>query len=204
MIMSHLNWIDYAIITLVGMSVLISLLRGFIREALSLVIWVAAVWVAIKFSGDLSHTFAKSISSNTVRMGVSFAILFFATLIIGALVNYLIGSLVKSTRLGGTDRLLGVFFGFARGVLLVAVIVVMVNFTPYTQETPWKASVLMPHFEVTAKWLQSLLPANIHNELKLPSLTPSGNDKDKDKSAQNSVLSQFNDFALMKSKVLGS
>lgn len=155
------NWADYTIISLIGLSVVISLARGFVREALSLISWIAAFWVAFTFYGLLAELLTKEIHSNTVRMVVAFSALFLITLIIGALINYLIGKLVDKTGLSGTDRLIGVVFGFTRGALLVTILLMLAKLTPMAQEPWWKSSVLIQYFKPVEIWLQDKLPKSL-------------------------------------------
>lgn len=153
-------WVDYVIIGIIGVSALISLMRGFVREALSLAVWVAAFWIAWSFFRDLApHLTWFSVPS--VRYGIGFAILFIVTLIVGGLVNYLMGQLVDRTGLTGTDRLIGMLFGAARGILLVTVLILLAGLTPLPEDPWWQQSELIDYFQELAVWLKSLLPADI-------------------------------------------
>lgn len=148
-----MNWADWAIVAILMVSTLISLKRGFVKEALSLLIWVAAFVVAMLFRGQLAILLADSIPTPSVREVVSFGILFASTLIVGAMVNYLIGELVKMTGLSGTDRLFGMVFGLARGSLIVlAILILLPGIIPVDQDPWWRESTLIPHFLMMDEW----------------------------------------------------
>ncbi len=151
-------WLDVAILTIVLVSALISLVRGFVREAFSLAVWVLAFWVSWSFFRDLEVPLQAWIDSPTVRLGIAFAALMVATLVVGGLVNYLIIQLVERTGMSGTDRLIGMVFGAARGILLVAVLVLLAGLTPMPREEWWLASELVGYFQELAFWLRDLLP----------------------------------------------
>lgn len=152
------NWVDYAVLGVIGLSTLVSLIRGFMREAISLATWAFACWVAIKFSGKLADLFIGHVQTPSIRLIISFVGLFIASLIVGGVVNYVLAQLVDRTGLSGTDRLLGMIFGVARGILLVGVMVLLGNFSPFSQDTWWKTSELIPHFQGLAQWLHDFLP----------------------------------------------
>ena len=145
-------WIDYAILAVIGISALISLVRGFVKEAVSLIVWISAFFVASSFYLNLS-TLLTNISDQLLRNAASIAILFITTLILGALVNYIIGQLVSKTGLSGTDRVLGVVFGALRGVLIIAAVLFFMDaFTPASSSTWWQNSQLVPEFTLIVEW----------------------------------------------------
>ncbi len=153
-------WVDYVILGIIGLSSLVSLLRGFMREAFSLAAWILAFWISWTFFRDLAvHLVWFNIPS--VRLGAAFAILFLVTLILGAMVNYLVGQLVEKTGLTGTDRMVGIFFGAARGALLVSVMVLLAGLTPVPNDPWWQESLLIKYFQDLALWLKDLLPPDI-------------------------------------------
>lgn len=163
MISHSLNWVDYFIVAVILFSTLISLMRGFIAEAISLLTWILAVVVAFQYSSKLSVIFAKIIHTPSVRMMISFIILFIIILILGAIVNHFFAVFLRSTGLSGTNRVLGMVFGFARGVLLIAIFMLLAEFTSMTKEPWWSQSQFIPYFQNISTWLQQFIPTQFSN-----------------------------------------
>ena len=151
--------IDYIIIAIIAFSIIISLLRGFIREVMSVASWVVAFFVANHFYPYLAN-YLTQIESLYLRNGTAIAILFVATLIVGGIVNHILGELVDKTGLTGTDRVLGACFGLIRGVLIVAALLFFMDtFTNFSQTAWWKESKLIPHFGFIVEWFFQQLQA---------------------------------------------
>ena len=145
-------WIDIVIIAVIAFSALVSLVRGFVREALSLVTWGCAFFIASHYYSYLAVWFT-GFEEELIRNGIAIAVLFVASLIVGAIVNYIIGSLVEKTGLSGTDRVLGVCFGGLRGVLIVAAILFFLDtFTGFSSSEDWQRSTLIPQFSYIIGW----------------------------------------------------
>lgn len=149
--------VDWAILGVVIISALISLKRGFVKEALSLVIWIAAGAVAWMFGASLSQYLVNYIETPSLRVMAGCSILFVATLLVGAMVNFLIGELILVTGLSGTDRFLGMAFGAARGGLLVVVAIGLLSLGPVQQDQWWQQSRLVPQFLMVADWSKNLI-----------------------------------------------
>lgn len=137
-----MNWLDLVCLGVIAVSAMISLVRGFVREVLSVVVWVAAFWLSLRYAQTLAVYGQAYIDSPTIRLVAAFAALFILTLLVGALVNYLAGVLVGRTGLSGTDRALGVVFGGLRGVLILGVLVLAAGLTALPRETWWRSSVM--------------------------------------------------------------
>lgn len=151
------NWVDALILAVILISSLISLSRGFVKEALSLVTWIVAGAIAWMFGGSLAHHFQPYIDTPSVRVIAACGLLFLVTLLVGALVNYLLTQLIRATGLTGTDRLLGMVFGAARGLLLVVILVGLLSLAPVQHDIWWKQSTLIPHFLLIADWSKNLI-----------------------------------------------
>lgn len=154
-------WVDYIILGIVGLSAAISVVRGFVREALSLAAWIAALWVAFSFFESFAEFLVPYISVTSVRLAAAFLALLVLTLLLGALVNFLAAQLVQKTGLSGTDRIAGILFGVARGVAIVMVLVLVAGVTPLPKDSWWKQSLLIGHFQEGAIWLRSYLPPDV-------------------------------------------
>lgn len=159
--MPTLTYIDFIILGVVLVSALISVLRGFVKEAISLASWVLAFWVSATFAGKLSQLLAGALTVVQLRLAISFVILFLATLLVGGLANYLVSSLVSRSGLSGTDRALGVVFGVLRGVVVVAVLSLLAGLTTLTQAPAWSESLLVEYFQVLAVWIRDHLPEEV-------------------------------------------
>jgi membrane protein required for colicin V production len=154
-------WIDLLIIAIIGVSAVISLIRGFVQEALSLATWIAAFTLAWFFFRPLAVYLEPWIDVASLRLGVAYGIILLAVLLLGALVNHFMKALVASTGLSGTDRLIGIFFGVARGAVVVAILVLLAGLTPFPQDAWWSESQLLPYFQEMAVWMKGFLPPDI-------------------------------------------
>lgn len=161
-----MTWVDYGVIGVIAASALLSSLRGFVREALSLAGWILALWVALTFTRDVAELLAPSVSVPSARLVVAFIVLFLSTLVLAALVNLLATQLVEKTGLSGTDRLLGVVFGVARGAVIIAILVLLAGFTALPQDPWWKESRLLPHFQQLVAWVRGVLPPDIAEQIR--------------------------------------
>ncbi len=153
-----ISTLDWLIIAVILLSSLLSLKRGFVKEVLSLVTWVVAFVVAVKFSDSLQTLLIDQVQNDQIRYIVSFVSLFIATLVIGALVSFVLGSLIQVTGLSSTDRVLGMLFGFARGSLIVVAFVSLLSLSPAIEKAEfWKSSQLVPQLVVMKDWVREML-----------------------------------------------
>lgn len=148
-----MNIADYVILGTIAVSMIVSLMRGFTVEALSLVTWVAAFVVARLFSLPMAVLIADFIDPPSARQPLAFVALFVMTLIVGALVRHLVKEVINATGLSGTDRALGTVFGALRGALLVVVALAVLSRTTQMPGDPWwQQSVMIPHFLLVETW----------------------------------------------------
>lgn len=155
--------IDIAIIFVLVISAVISFVRGFFREALSLATWVGAVVITLAYTSRFSTLLPEdSIQSPAARATISAIVLFLICLAIGWLARWLCRRIVAGAKLGMFDRVLGVFFGIARGVVIVALLVLSAHLAPsLQQESWWGESELLPRFGELARAIHERLPADV-------------------------------------------
>jgi membrane protein required for colicin V production len=153
-------WIDLVIIGVIALSALISLIRGFVKESISLVTWVVAGLLALRYYAPMADLLEPFINSITLRQWVGGGILFLVTLIVGAIVNFIVSQLVSKTGLSGTDKALGVVFGAARGVLIVTMVVLLASLTPMPEASWWQESSTIEFFQQLAEWIKGVIPAD--------------------------------------------
>lgn len=152
-----MNWADYFMIAVVAISVAISVIRGFAKEALSLATWVAAFWCVAVFTNDLAPFFAESIETPSLRGLVAGALIFIATLIGGSILAILVGKSLANTGLSPTDRAIGSLFGAARGIAIVTLLVMLGGYTGMPRDDWWRESRLLPYVQPMASWLRARL-----------------------------------------------
>lgn len=153
-----LVWADYLLAGVLLISLLIGLFRGFVKEVFSLASWIFAVWAALQLGPAVAERWLASLESPTVRMGAAYAGVFLVVLICGAILAHMVTLLVNRTHLQGTDRSLGLVFGLLRGAVIATGLILLARITPLPQESWWRESALIPHFERLADWTARQLP----------------------------------------------
>lgn len=148
--------VDYILIGVFLVSVTVGFFRGFVREALSLVTWALAAWIAWRYAWVLEPVLG-AISSPAMKLWIARAAAFIILLIAGGLAGYLIGKIVEASGLTGTDRVLGMVFGAARGVLVVGLVVLVFQVLELDREPWWKDSVVVPPASRLADGMRGLL-----------------------------------------------
>ena len=156
------NWVDIAIFVIIGLSMLTGLVRGFVKELIALGIWILAFWLAYHYTASAEILLQQYIKDPSARKIAGFVIILLATVIAGSIVNAIFSFILKRAGLSGTDRLLGMGFGFFRGVFVVSLIIVVLNMTSIPHDNYFRDSSLYPRFDPLTKWLTARLPNVIH------------------------------------------
>lgn len=154
-----MTWLDALVAVVLISSIIISVIRGLVREILSVLGWIAAFVVANRFAENLAVMLPAAIPGVTVRLITAFAILFVGTLIIAALISAAIGMLLRASGLVLADRGLGGLFGLARGVLIILTAVILAGLTTLPHQPYWRESFSAPLAEQAVRSIKPLLPA---------------------------------------------
>ncbi len=156
-----MNWADIIIISIILVSTVISLFRGFVREILSLVAWIVSFWAAATFAPQVATLLESYLSIPTARTILAFIGVLVVALVLSGLVNTMIGRLIEKTGLSGTDRMLGGIFGLLRGVAIVAVVVLIAGLTQIPGAPWWQQSQVIAPFETAALQIVDYMPPDL-------------------------------------------
>jgi membrane protein required for colicin V production len=150
--------IDILIAVAVVISVIVGIIRGFVKEAISLAALLVAIWAALYFGPSVGEISDSWISSQELKAWFGRVLVFAVILSIGGLLGWGISKLVRLSVLSGMDRLAGSAFGAARGILLAALFVLGGEFAGFDNDPWWQKSILIPHLEVVAEWIEVMAP----------------------------------------------
>ena len=157
--------VDGIILTVLVVSVLVSFVRGFSREFMSLATWIVAILVTLFLSRQFATLLPKdTIESVTARLSISAITLFIGCLMLGGLINYLFQLIHSGNEIGWLNRTAGVLFGLGRGVVIVSMVVLGAHLFPgMQQEVWWQESRLLPNFDKFAASIHKGLPLELAN-----------------------------------------
>lgn len=150
-----MNGADYLFIGILLVSLMLGVVRGFVREAISLLVWLVGLWLAWHYAYLIYPYLGGALGEPGVREWLARVLLFVGILfvgsVLGALVTYL---LHRSSGLVMTDRVLGALFGAVRALVAIGIFVVVAQGLGMHDEKWWKSSRLMPYAEHAANWLE--------------------------------------------------
>ena len=149
---------DYLIVAVVGVSVIVGAVRGFVREAVALLSWLVAIWVAWRFSGFLHPYLGGLLVTPEQKAWVARGIVLLAVLLLGALIGALLSWVTHTAAgLGAVDRLFGFVFGLTRGAVLVGFAAMLGLSLRLEHQSWWQESKLAPYAVQIASWLEGFV-----------------------------------------------
>ncbi|WP_293934872.1 CvpA family protein [Iodobacter sp.] len=157
---------DYTVLGILGLSMLLSVMRGLVQEVLALAAWVLAFWLASHYASVAAMWMPQSLPNDELRYLAGFVSIFFVTWVASAMLRVTFNQFLQATGLKPMDRLFGAGFGLLRGFLLCLTLVLAAGFTSLPKQMIWRNAMFSPLFEeaaVMAKaWLPEALAARIH------------------------------------------
>jgi len=149
---------DLIVLTVIGVSCVLGLLRGLLKELLSLIAYALAFLAAVWWGADVAVWFEPWIDHALIRMGVAYGLVFLLALLLVGLVNLATGLLIEKTGLTPADRGLGLLFGLARGLLVIFVAVALLGHTELPREPWWQDAMLSKPAVAGVTAVKSLMP----------------------------------------------
>lgn len=172
--------LDIIVLSVMLISGILAMVRGFLREVFSILSWAVAAGVTVYFYKSALPVVKQYISQDSAALAVTVALLFLGTLLIASIVTARISDLVLDSRIGALDRTLGFAFGLARGLLLMVIALLFFNWlVPPEKQPPWVANAKsLPAITKAGEWLKAQLPddpeSTIFSKLKKPPAAEEG------------------------------
>ena len=157
---------DYVVLAIIGLSIILSVMRGFFREALAILGWVAAFVTAKTYANQILPMMPDDIPTESLRILAAFLVLFFATLLVATLLAIALSSVFKKMGLGWLNRLLGAFFGLARGILIVCIVVFLAGLTELPNDARWRNAMFSAPLEALVISMLPWVPISIAKHVK--------------------------------------
>jgi len=158
--------IDIIVLAIVGVSVAYGVWRGLVREVLALVAWVGAFLLANLLAPDAARLLPQGMATEEIRLLVSFVVVFIVALVGLSVLAMLASKVVKIVGLGPADRAVGGFFGLARGIFVVMILVLLAGLTTLPSQATWREAALRGPLEAFAGYINGWLPADISKRIK--------------------------------------
>jgi membrane protein required for colicin V production len=157
---------DYAVIGIVALSLVLGLWRGVVSELIALAAWVLAFMAALEFGTRSGQFLFAGIADPAIRALAGCALVFVGVLVVMSLLRLAVHSMVKALGLSLSDRLLGMFFGLARGVLVVMALVAAGGLTSAPQQPWWKQATLAQPLETAVLVAKPWLPDDLAKRIR--------------------------------------
>ena len=152
---------DYTALIIIGISIVVSMMRGAVREVLAIAGWIAALYTARTYASQLVPLLPPDIPTEPLKVLAAFVILMLGVLLIASLLSIALSSIIKKIGLNWLNRGLGGLFGFARGLLIVCVLVFLAGLTSFPKDARWTNAMFSAPLEVLVKSMLPWLPQSV-------------------------------------------
>ncbi len=160
-----MTWFDYAVLAIIGLSVLLAVYRGVVREISALAGWVAALILSGLFAQELAQQLPVALSP-MLKAVIAYLAIFLSVLLLSGLAGMLLAKLFHAAGLGFTDRAIGALFGMARGIVIVFVVVMLAGLTPLPKEPVWREAMFSGPIETAVLAAKPLLPKDLAQRIR--------------------------------------
>jgi len=157
---------DYTVLAILGLSIIFSVMRGLVKEVLSILAWFVAFYVGRTYTDQMLPLMPADIPSESLRTLAAFLVLFLATLLLATLLAIAISAIFKKIGLGWLNRVLGAVFGAFRGVLVVCILVLLAGMTEIPKDARWKNAMFSAPIEALVVSMLPWLPEGISKHVK--------------------------------------
>jgi membrane protein required for colicin V production len=159
--------VDFIVIGVIVISAIVGLVRGFVREALSLIGFGLAMYLAYRYAGVVANQWLSSMpGGRTGQIVLGFFALFVGILIISKIISGMFNRVITTVGLSFIDRLLGAFFGVLRGVLIIVILSTLLTLTDIPKSSEYKDALTRPGLEFAVGFIRGWLPDDWANQLK--------------------------------------
>ena len=172
-----MNGVDVGITIIMILSCTVGALRGFVKETISLLSWLVAAWFAITNASAGAQTIIPMVGNEAVALLIALIGIFIAVLMLGAIMNKIISFVIAKVGLGPFDKIIGILFGFIRGVILIVMILYAAILFDFNHTATWESSVLVPFFMKVLHWFQvqgvtTFITSNVSGKAQQLLVTP--------------------------------
>lgn len=157
---------DYAVLVIIAFSIVLSVMRGLLREVLAILGWIAAFYVAKTYTNQILPMMPANIPTEPLRILAAFLVLLLATLLVASLLAIALSAIFKRIGLGWLNRLLGAVFGMVRGLLIVCVLVFLAGLTSAPKDVRWRNAMFSAPLEALVTSMLPWVPDSIANRVK--------------------------------------
>jgi membrane protein required for colicin V production len=157
--------IDWIIVVVIGVSMLLGLFRGLIREVMSVIGWVLGVVLAIRYAVPLGALMPFEPSMSTASTALAAVLIVLSVVIAAGTVGWLLRKLMKAVEMSSADRMLGSVFGLGRALLILFVVVLFAGQTEAAQQPLWRGSLLLPYAEAAVRFVSPYLPDSLQRQV---------------------------------------
>jgi len=160
--------VDLAIAFIFIVSILVGVIRGFIKEALSIISWIMAIWLGLTFCHEAGELIGQyvNIPAEGFRTWAGFALVFVGTLFVFSMINFAVTKLLVRGPIKGTDRVLGIGFGFARALAIVVLLMIVGRGMGMSNAQWWLDSKGLQRIAPAADYVEHLLPERLQSKVQ--------------------------------------